>query len=178
MSMVLLPIPKCTHGLAFGMTVPAGRQSVSTPRWKCPVLARTASGAISPGGTAAIVNMSLAKTMWTGLFTLAPFFGSEKNTLPPPGADCDSGVLPPQAAAATIAAVRTRPPNTRKAIATPFERIRTGNYRSGTRSVGGTGWWWVVGGSWLFRFRGSGFGARSEVERHVEAHETRRIGIR
>ena len=62
-----------------------GRQSVSTPRWKCPVLARTASGAISPGGTAAIVNMSLAKTMCTGLFTVAPFFGSAKYTLPPPG---------------------------------------------------------------------------------------------
>src|SRR4030095_10638760 len=33
MSIVFLPSPKCTHGLAFGITEPTGKQSVSTPRW-------------------------------------------------------------------------------------------------------------------------------------------------
>ena len=33
MSIVFFPSPKWTHGFAFGITVPAGRQSVSTPRW-------------------------------------------------------------------------------------------------------------------------------------------------
>ena len=41
---------------------------------------------ISPGGTGAIVTISLPNTRCTGLFTVAPFFGSAKNTLPPPGA--------------------------------------------------------------------------------------------
>jgi hypothetical protein len=64
--------------------------------------------------------MSLANTMCTGLFTVAPFLGSEKNTLPPPGAAVDAGELPPHAATA-IDAVRMKAPTTRKAIANSFQ---------------------------------------------------------
>src|SRR5688572_32837210 len=94
--------------------------------------------------------MSLANTMCTGLFTVAPSLGSEKNTLPPPGAAVDSGELPPHAATA-IDAVRMRAPTTRKAIATPFRaNPGRGNYRlvAGRAEIGRESCRERGGGTW------------------------------
>jgi hypothetical protein len=75
--------------------------------------------------------MSLAKTMWTGLFTIAPSLGSEKYTLGPP-VDAGAGELEVHAALAARAAVMMKAPTTRKDIAqTPFEE--PAHYRLNTR---------------------------------------------